>query len=222
MSSRFSRCILSAVVGVLMLPRTSLLAEGGEGANDASGIAFHYVGRVKLDFVHNTGVVYGYVTAMSGINTIGALFNGTPSEATAYLTFRADIQFQALPGNGALGPGQFGVSPTLVQAGSWSIYFTPNPAHDWNDPDTFSKQGAAVAVLDRPVEQFSVYPTFSISAGAAVVRSSSPFVIGGQTVNLHALVPRGLMDVTSGSPIPLAGSTATSPIFAVAGYSLAR
>jgi len=196
---------------------TSLLLAGPALADDlsqnADGIAYHYVARVKLDFIASTGVVYGYLTAVSGVNSTQALFNGTPSEATAYLTFRADIKFQVLPGNG-------GIVPTLVEAGTWSVYYTASPAHSWDQPDTFSN-GRVVAVMDRPVEQFSTYPTFAINAGAADVRSSSLFRLGGQVINWRALIPRGVVDVTSGSPVALPGSTATSPIFAVAGYGLA-
>jgi hypothetical protein len=124
-----------------------------------------------------------------------------------------------LPGNGLIGPGQFAVTPFLVEPGTWSIYFTANPAHNWDDPGTFSN-GQVVATLQRPVEQFSVFPAFSINAGIAKLQFSTPFAVGGRTINLRDIVPNGLVDVTSGPPIPLTGSTPTSPIFAVSGYSL--
>ncbi|MBV8816835.1 MAG: hypothetical protein JO022_00685, partial [Acidobacteriaceae bacterium] len=148
---------ISSILTSLTLLAGFAFADDTPGAR---GIAYHYVGRVKLDFIKNTGVVYGYLTALSGVNSSGALFNGTPSEATAYLTFRADINFQVLPGNGTLGPGQFGVLPTLIQAGNWNFYYSPAPAHVWDDPDTFSN-GQVIAIMDRPLEQFSVYPTFA-------------------------------------------------------------
>jgi len=74
--------------------------------------------------------------------------------------------------------------------------------------------------LQRPVEQFSLFPTFSINAGGANLQSSTPFTVGGRTINLRDIAPRGLVDITSGPLIPLNGSTSTSPIFAVSGYSL--
>ena len=193
----------------------------GEKDSDkgGGGIAYHYVGRVKLNFADSTGIVYGYMTAVSGVKSTASLFNGTPSEATAYLTFRANIKFMALPGNGPLGPGQFAVTPILNEAGTWSIYFTANPAHNWDNPDTFSN-GQAVATFERPVEQFSIYPTFSINAGAAILESSAHFTLAGQKINLRELTPHGFVDITSGSPVPLTGSTATAPIFAFSGYSL--
>ena len=197
----------------------ALVADPSAGSRPLGGIAFHYVGRVKLNLVESSGTVYGYITAVSALDSFAPLFSGAPGEATAYLTFRADIKFNGLPGNGPLGPGQFAVTPILVDPGTWSIYFTPNPAHNWDSPDTFSN-GQVVATMDRPVEQFSVYPTFAINAGAATVRSATPFTLAGRTIDVRELAPRGFVDVTSGSPIPLAGSTPFAPIFAVSGYAL--
>jgi hypothetical protein len=201
-----------------------LAAANPVAADDASpapaGIAFHYVGRVKLNFTDSTGIVYGYITTLPGLPSSAVLFKGTPGETTALLTFRANVKLDSLPPNGGIGPGQFAVLPFLVQPGSWSIYFTPNPSHNWDDPDTFSN-GQAVATLERGVEQFSVYPTFSINAGAAALQSTSTFPLAGRTINFREIAPLGIVDITSGTPVPLSGSTATSPIFAVAGYSLA-
>jgi hypothetical protein len=211
--------LLASAVALSLSPAT-LLGDAPDGQKDAGGIAYHYVGRVRLDLQHGTGIVYGYLTALSGLETSGPLFKGAPGENTAYVTFRADISFQQLPVNGITVAGEPGVIPILVQSGPWAIYFTPNPNHQWDSPDTFSS-GQVVAMLDRAVEQFSVYPTFSINAGAAVLRSSTPFSLGAKTVNLRDLMPRGAVDITSGSPHPLVDSTAAETIFAFAGYSLA-
>lgn len=212
---------LTAAGVALMTCRLGLAADPADLHKQAGdGIPYHYAGRVKLNFVDSTGIVYGYVTALSGVGDVASLFSGTPSEATALVTFRANIKFQALPGNGPLGPGQFAVTPILVEAGTWSIYFTPNPTHNWDDPDTFS-DGRLVATLDRQLEQFSVYPAFSINAGAATLKSSTRFKLAEQTIDFRELIPCGVVNVTSGPPIPLNGSTATEPIFAFSGYSLA-
>lgn len=213
------RALTLAVIGV-MACQFALAGEGSDPHQEAGGIAYHYVGRVKLNFVDSTGVVYGYLTALSGLNTIAPLFAGAPSETSAYLTFRADIKFQPLPGNGSLGPNQFAVAPILVEAGTWSIYFTLGPVHNWDNPDTFSN-GEVVATLNRAVEQFSVYPAFSIDAGAATLKSAKRFTLPGERpTDLRELLSGGVVDITSGPPIPLAGSTPTGPIFAFAGYSL--
>lgn len=212
------RAALAVTAMVLFAGGGALRANGPEAAK-AGGIAFHYVGRVKLNFLDSTGIVYGYVTTLSGVDSVTSLFKGAPSEATAYLSFRANIKFNPLPGNGSLGPGQFAVTPILVDPGAWSIYYTANPAHNWDNPDTFSN-GQVVATLERAFEQFSIYPSLSINAGAASIQSSAPFTLGARMINLRELAPRGLVDVTSGPPIPLTGSTSTSPIFAMSGYSL--
>ena len=219
MKHHFYRSVLAFTAAVLFALQGAFAAGAVDGWNSADGIAFHYVGRVRLNFLDSSGIVYGYLTALSGVPSPSALFKGTPGEATAYLTFRANIKFDSLPGNGLIGPGQFAVTPFLVQPGAWSIYFTANPAHNWDDPDTFSN-GQVIAALQRPVEQFSVFPTLSLNAGSANLQSSTPFTVGGRTINLRDIAPRGLVAVTSGPPIPLSGSTPTSPIFAVSGYSL--
>jgi hypothetical protein len=213
------RAVITAATGLSVYGQP-VPADGTDSQRPLGGIAFHYIARVKVNFLDGTGVVYGYLSTLPGLASSAPLFKGTPSEATAYLTFRANINFVALPGNGPLGSGQYGVTPIVVEPGSWSVYFTPGPAHNWDDPDTFSN-GQIVATLNRSLEQFSVYPTFAINAGAATWQSSSPFTLGGQTINLRQFAPHGLVAVTSGSPIPLQGSTLTAPIFAVSGYSLA-
>lgn len=199
----------------------ALHAQESHGHNGGSArIAYHYVGRVSLNFLTNTGTVYGYLTDLYGINTATSLFRGTPSENTALLTFRADITFQPLPGNGALGNGQFAVSPVLVNPGHYQIYFTQSPAHDWNDPNTFSN-GQVIATLVRGLELFSVLGTIVQNAGTAARESSSPFSLNGQSIDLSALIPYGSTNITTGPLLPLPGSTATVPVFAFSGYALA-
>jgi len=186
----------------------------------AGTIAYHYVGRVNLNFLNNTGVVYGYITDLAGIATASSLFRGTPSESTALMTFRADISFQPLPGNGALGNGQFAVSPALVSPGTYQIYFTQSPAHDWSDPNTFSN-GQIIATLARGLEQFSVLGTTLQNVGSAVLKSSVPFPVNGQNTDLSSLIPNGSTNITTAPVIALPGSMATAPVFAFSGYALA-
>ena len=193
--------------------------DNSQGRAAAGRIAYHYVGRVSLNFLNGTGVVYGYLTDLAGVTEAASLFHGPPSEATAMLTFRANINFQPLPGNGAVGNGQFAVTPILVMPGNFQIYFTPSPAHDWADPNTFSN-GQVVATLARALEQFSVLATFSTNAGSADLRASAPFSLSGRTMSLRNIFPSGVTNITSGPAITLTGSTPTAPIFAFAGYAL--
>jgi hypothetical protein len=187
--------------------------------NSAGSIAYHYVGRVSLNFLNGTGVVYGYLTDLAGVTTAASLFHGTPGETTALLTFRANVTFQPLPGNGPIGNGQFAVSPVLVTPGDFQIYYTANPAHDWSDPNTFSN-GQTIATLARALEQFSVLATYALNAGSATLQSSAPFPLNGRNMNLRDIFPNGVTDITTGPAIPLAGSTPTAPILAFTGYAL--
>jgi hypothetical protein len=113
----------------------------------------------------------------------------------------------------------FTVTPILVEPGLWSIYYTGNPAHNWNSPDTFSN-GQVVATLERSLGQFSIYLTNWIDAGADSIQSSAPFMLGGRTINLRELAPRGLVHVTSGSTIAIIGSPQPSQVYAASGYAL--
>src|ERR1700732_4693773 len=89
-----------------------LIAAPSEDAREnrkagAGQIFYHYVGRVTLNFVTGKGTVFGYITQLSGVSPATSLFKGTPGESPAFFTFRADVSFQPLPGNGDLGGGFF-------------------------------------------------------------------------------------------------------------------
>ena len=135
----------------------------------AGRVAYQYVGRVSLNFINGTGVVYGYLTHLDGLPPTASLFKGAPSEATAFFTFRANIKFQPLPGNGDLGGGLFAVNPSMVTPGDFNVYFTADPNHNWSSPDTFSN-GRLIAGFARAGELFSILgpitATTSIAANA--------------------------------------------------------
>ena len=213
------RRVLAIAASLLAIPGLAASDDGGRGPA-AGRIAFQYTGRVSLNFLTGSGVVYGHLTLLDGLPAGTSLFQGAPSEATALLTFRANIQFQPLPPNGDLGGGNFAVMPILVTPGDFSVYYTSNPKHDWSNPDTFSS-GQPVATFARQVEQFSVLGAISINSASAELRSSAPFPMGGRYFNLRSLVPNGVTNITTGPNAPLPGSTQTSPIFAFAGYALA-
>jgi hypothetical protein len=220
MKPNIARRGFTALAAILIAFPTALPAEDDHSHhNSAAGrIAYHYVGRVSLNFLNGTGIVYGYFTDLAGL-TATSLFHGTPGETTAILTFRANINFQPLPGNGPIGNGQFTVTPVLVTPGDFKIYFNPSPAHDWTDPNTFSS-GQVIATLARGLEQFSVLATFSSNAGSAALQSSAPFFLNGRSINLRDIFPNGVTNITTGPAIGLPGSTPTAPIFAFAGYAL--
>lgn len=200
------------------------MAAGGEtdaGKSAGGGrIAYQYVGRVSLNFATGTGVVYGYFTQMDGLPASTSLFRGTPGEANALLTFRADISFQPLPGNGDLGGGQFAVNPAIVKPGEFSVYYSASPNHNWSDPDSFSKGQLAAAFL-RAGEQYVLTGPIGINTASATLQTSSRVSVDGVVLDLGKLLPRGVTNITTGSNTPLTGSTPVAPVFAFAGYGLA-
>jgi hypothetical protein len=218
-TTRFS--ILAIAAALAAFPAT-LAAEDNPSDHSAAGgrIAYQYVGRASLNFVTGTGVIYGYFTHLNGVPAGVSLFRGTPGETNALLTFRANITFQPLPGNGDIGGGLFAVTPILVTPGDFQVYSTAIPNHVWNDPSSFSN-GQVIATFAREPEQFSVLGAIAINAASATLRSSARFSLDGQTnLNLRDIVPNGVTDITTGPTVALPGSTPTAPIFAFAGYAL--
>lgn len=65
--------------------------------------------------------------------TYSLLAQGAPDEATAHFTFLSDlVQFQNLAADG-------GLNLTMLNTGTFNIYFNPNPSGTWNDPRSFSQ-----------------------------------------------------------------------------------
>src|ERR1700730_2463982 len=91
----------------------------------SSAVACYFVGRGYLNPSNGQGEVVGYFTNITGIS--GLLFNGSPSEQTAFFTFRSNVfSLTPLPANGG-----FGLD--LVSAGTFNIYFNQKPNGDWSN-----------------------------------------------------------------------------------------
>jgi hypothetical protein len=210
------RCAFASLL--LALPAA---AQSGSGSRrlGAGQIAYQYVGRVNIDFTKGTGTVFGYVTQFAGLPA-ASLFNGTPGESTALLTFHAEIAIQPLPGNGDLGPNTFAVLPVSVVPGPFRFYFNTNPTRSWNNPAAFAS-GTLVGDFLREGEQFSLIGPIGTNTASAVLESSVPFTIGSVEVNFRRLLRNGVTNITTGNNAPVPGSTPVSPIFAFAGYALA-
>jgi hypothetical protein len=98
----------------------------------ATAVACYFVGRAFLSADFSEGEVVGYFTDINGIGASDTLFNGSPSETTAFFTFRSNVFSQTpLPLNGDIGLD-------LVSTGTFNIYFNSTPNGDWSNPDTFS------------------------------------------------------------------------------------
>src|SRR5262252_4757707 len=78
----------------------------------SSAVSCYFVGRAYFD-ANGTAQVAGYFSDINGIGSSSSLFNGPPSESTAFFTFRSDLLTNtSLPSNGditlILGPaGKF-------------------------------------------------------------------------------------------------------------------
>lgn len=204
-----------AALGLLALTAPCVPAKDRAGPGTA---VWHYVGRVSLNFTNGTGTVYGYFTAIEGVGAGPALFKGTPSESTAYFTFRADIRFMPLAGNGDFG-SQFAVFPTFVLPGDFKVYYSANPSANWTRPDTFSS-GQLIATLARKAEQFATIGPVATNTATARLTSGDEFTFGNRAYDSREIV-RAVTNVTTGNAIPLSGSTPVTPSFAFAGYGLA-
>ena len=86
----------------------------------------YLVGRIYFDN-KGSAEVAGYFTDINGIGASDSLFNGTPSESTAFFTFHTMVSINSLPSNGD-------VTPLLGSAGLYDIYYNPRPKGDWTIP----------------------------------------------------------------------------------------
>jgi len=209
--TRIARGLAVAAMAVSMCASSAW--GDSDGRVSAGQVVYHYVGRVKLDFVHGTATVIAYVTHLEGAPATAALFSGPPSEATAFFTIRADVKFTSLPPNGD-------IAPSLTTPGPIYMYYTRNPAHNWDAPDTFSN-GQLIATFAREEEELATIGLIATNTASAKLISSTKFQFGGQNFDFAQLIPRGVTNVTTGSLTFLSGSMLPTPILGFAGYGLA-
>jgi hypothetical protein len=200
----------------LAIAAVSIFASSAWGESEgrvlAGQVAYHYVGRVTLDLSKGTATILAYVTHLEGVPPATPLFNGNPSESTAFFTIRADATFQFLAPNGD-------VSPVLTNPGPIRMYFTRNPAHNWASADTFSS-GQLIATFARQQEQLATIGLIATNTASAGLISSTKFQFGGQNFDIGQLIPRGVTNVTTGSNMPVSTSQTTAT-FPFAGFGLA-
>src|SRR6202040_1714558 len=103
----------------------------------------------------NTGnaEVGGYFTDINGIGASDSLFNGIPSESTAFFTFHTTLSISSLPSNGD-------ITPLLGSAGQYDIYYNPAPKGDWSNPGSFAG-GQRIAHFSRPEILVIQFDSFS-------------------------------------------------------------
>ena len=158
----------------------------------AGAVAFHFV--YDLSFV--TGEFVGYVAFIEGVDGDfnGDLFNGTPSEDTAYFTFRIT---KPIPGQIPLPVPDIDAALTLFTSGAQAtFYFNPDPQdRDWNNPATF-EQGVPIAILDESAllntRAQGAFPFVASNTFSSRVIETTPIDFNGQRIDLKKLVPNGV------------------------------
>ena len=181
MKYRISISILGALALCLSLNVHAQL-NNQRGIVASSSVDCYFVGRAYLNAT-GQGQVVGYFTNIKGIS--GSLFNGSPSEATAFFTFRSDVfSLTPLPPNGDVGLD-------LVSAGTFNIYYNANPNGDWSDPNTFS-DGQLVARFSRNETLFLQMGPVSHHVLTETLLYSQNFRFNNQTYSFSRLTPDGI------------------------------
>lgn len=148
----------------------------------ASETVWQHVGRLYLN-QNNKAVYVGYLVHIAGITS--SLFNGPPSEATAYFTFSTDVlSLTPMANNG-------NIALSLVSAGTFKVYYNTSPNGDWNDPATFSS-GRLIATFTRTESLFPAIGSIGIHNLSESLSSSQRFTFDGQTYNFNGIAPHGV------------------------------
>ena len=106
------------------------------------------------------------------------------------------FQLSPLPANGDL-------QPDLFTAGSYAIYFNPQPIGDWDHPDSFSS-GQPIATFKPPESFVSLSPQSFHSVIREELVSTQALRFNGHNYDFSAIAPGGLtlMDVGSTTQLP--------------------
>ena len=218
----------SALLGGVCSPAQAQQRPWAEAQQIPAGaVACYFVGRAFLSADLSQGEVVGYFTDINGIGASETLFNGSPSETTAFFTFRSNVFSQTpLPLNRDIGLD-------LVSAGTFNIYFNSHPDGDWTKPDTFSGgqpfPGQPIAQFTRPeslllqILQSDVanpppYESIARHVLTETLVSSQSFTFNGHRYDFDTLVPGGvtLNELVSNTGVP----GVTNPNFPV-GFAFA-
>ena len=181
-----------ALIGVLItMSAFSTPALAGEEVVKrvpAGAVAFHFV--FDLSFV--TGEFVGYVAFIEGVDS--PLFDGVPSEDTAYFTVRLTEPAAAqipLPV-----PDTQLATSFFVPGAQATFYFNPDPnGRDWSNPDTFS-EGVPIAVIDESAllstRATGAFPGHFFNTFSGRLIDSTPINFNGQRLDFRKLVPDGI------------------------------
>lgn len=189
-----ARVWIRVLVALTVLVSGSSARSKAEDSTPAARVVMYLVGRAFLNPNNGQGEVVGYITDINGIP--GPLFDGPPSESTAFFTFRSDIfSLRPLPTNGDIGLN-------LVSRGTLSLYLNTNPAGDWSNPDTFSS-GQRIATFKRPESLFIQIGPASSHVLSESLAFSSDFDFAGKKFDFDRLASGiTISEFISNRPIP--------------------
>lgn len=177
-------------------------------------IVYNYVGRIYIDPATGTGQVAGYFPSIASIG-IDKAFQGTPTEATAFFTYRSEpLRFTNLPSDGD-------TAITLLDAGKWHIYFNPNPASNWNEPSSFS-QGQLIADLTHNALAIVSTGQAHQAVFSGELLAGYDFVFNGKNLNLADFFPDGITNFSSATNTVVRGPSDFPVTFPDAGWAVAK
>src|ERR1035437_943300 len=173
-----------------------------EGRPPVGRVAYHFVARLLQNSSTGKFFVIGYVNFLDGVSE--KLFDGTPDETTAVMTFRSDPFSVAPLFNGNVTVLNWPAAPAPVVN-----FYLNNSLKDWNKPDSFSG-GPPIGSFSARVGQIAIMGQIGITGTAAVVTysydwvSTQNFSLGGKTYNLGRLSPGGgtISNYVSAVPVP--------------------
>src|SRR5450759_5065207 len=127
------------------------------------------------------------------------LFDGTPGETTAVMTFRSDLFSVAPLVNGNVTVPNWPAAPAPVV----KFYLNNSPKQDWNTPDSFSS-GQLIGSFSARVGQIVITGTTAVVTYSYDWVSTQNFSLGGKMVNLGRLSPGGgtISNYVSTVPVP--------------------
>ncbi len=178
----------------------------------AAEVVWQHVGRIYLNPDTGKAVYAGYLVHINAIDS--SLFDGSPSEATAYFTFSTDVlTLTPMPSNGD-------IALSLVSAGTFNVYYNSSPDGDWSNPATFSS-GKLIATFHRKESLFPEIGPIGFHSLSETLLSSHCFSFDGQTFDFNRIAPNGITFAQFFSTTPQTGITDYPLAFAGAGTTMA-
>ena len=178
----------------------------------ASEVVWQHVGRLYVNPNTGKALYVGYLVHIDGITS--SLFNGAPSEATAYFTFSTDVlSLTPMPSNGNVGL-------SLVSAGAFNVYYNSSPNGDWSNPATFSS-GQLIATFTRAESLAPFIGAIATHSLSESLSSSRRFTFDGKTYNFKRMTPHGITFSQFLNTTPITGIADYPVAFAGAGATMA-